>query len=96
MTLSRNCSQTAGSRKKARHADQQLLEEQIQFLRVFLQVTDIIGNLANLVDAHAALDPAVESVFLVNEKSWPVWARSRMMAFSRALSVLSSSACSEV
>jgi hypothetical protein len=54
--------------KETRHAEEQFLEQQIQFLRVFLQVTDIGGNLVNLVDAHAALDPPVKGVFLVKRK----------------------------
>ena len=54
-----------GIAEEARHADQQLLEEQIQLLGVFLQVPDIVGNLGNLVDAHATLDPAVEGIPLV-------------------------------
>jgi hypothetical protein len=54
--------------KETCHPDQQLLEKQIQFLRVFLQVANIDGNLVNLVDAHAAFDPAVEGVSFVERK----------------------------
>jgi len=54
--------------KEARHAYQQLLEKQIQFLRVFLQIPNVGGNPVNLVDAHAAFDPAIEGIFLVERK----------------------------
>ena len=54
--------------EKARHPDQQLLEEQIQFLGVLLQEADIGGDLVDLVDAHAPLDPAVDGVLLVQGK----------------------------
>ena len=54
--------------KETRHPDQQLLEQQIQLLRVFLQVTDIGRNLVYLVDTHAALDPPIEGIFLVQRK----------------------------
>ena len=54
-----------GIPKEARHAEQQLLEEQIQLLRIGLQVADVGGHLADLVDAHAALDPPVKRVTLV-------------------------------
>ena len=55
----------SGIAEETRHADQQFFEQQIQFLRIFLQVTDIVADLVDLMDAHAAFDPAVESVFLV-------------------------------
>jgi len=47
---------------------QQLLEEQIQLLGVLLQVADVGGNLINLVDAHAALNPPVEGIPFVQGK----------------------------
>ena len=58
----------AGIAKEARHPDQQLLEEQIHLLRVLLQVADISHHPADLVDAHAALDPTIERVPLVEGK----------------------------
>ena len=57
-----------GVAEKVCHSDQQFLEEQIQFLRVLLQVADIGRHLADLVKAHAALDPAIECVPLVEGK----------------------------
>ena len=54
--------------EEARHPDQQLLEEQIQLLRILLQVADVSRDLVDLVDAHAPLDPAVEGVLLVEGK----------------------------
>ena len=54
--------------EEVRHPDQQLLEEQIQLLRVLLQVADIGGHLVDLVNAHAALNPAIEGVPLVEGK----------------------------
>ena len=57
-----------GIAEEIRHADQQLLEEQIQLLRVLLQVADVGRHLVDLVDAHAPLDPAIEGVPLVERK----------------------------
>ena len=57
-----------GVAEETRHADQQLLEKQIQFLRIFPQVADITGELVNLMDAHAPFDAAVESIFFVVRK----------------------------
>ena len=68
MTFLRNCFPGGGIAEETRHADQQFLEEQIQLLRILLQVADVVGDLVDLVDAHAALDPAVEGVLLVEGK----------------------------
>ena len=54
--------------EKARHPDQELLEEQLQFLGILLQEPDVGGDLVNLVDAHAPLDPAVDGGLLVEGK----------------------------
>ena len=54
--------------EKAGHADQKLLEEQLQFLGILLQKPDVGGDLVNLVDAHAPLDPAVDGALLVQGK----------------------------
>ena len=51
--------------EEAGHADQQLLEEQVQLLGILLQIADVGGDLVDLVDAHAPLDPAVDGVLLV-------------------------------
>ena len=55
----------SGIAEETRHADQQFFEQQIQLLRILLQVTDVVADLDDLMDAHAAFDAAVESVFLV-------------------------------
>jgi hypothetical protein len=59
---------SGGVAEEVRHPDQDLLEEQVQFLGVLLQVPDVSGNPVNLVEAHAALDPAVEGILLVERK----------------------------
>ena len=50
------------------HADQQFLVEQLDFLRVLLEETNISRQTIELVDAHAAFDAAVDRVFLVAGK----------------------------
>ena len=54
--------------EEARHADQELLEQQFQLLGILLQEPDIAGNPVDLVDAHAPLDPAVDGGLLVQGK----------------------------
>ena len=59
---------SGGVAEKIRHADQQLFEQQIQLLRILLQVADIRRHLFDLVNAHAALNPAIERVPFVKRK----------------------------
>ena len=54
--------------EKTRHTDQQLFEKQIQFLRIFLQVTDVCGHLADLVNPHAPFNPAVKGILFIEGK----------------------------
>ena len=54
--------------EEARHPDQQLLEEQLQFLGILLQIPDISRDLVDLMDAHAPLDPAIDGDVLVEGK----------------------------
>ena len=54
--------------EKACHADQEFLEEEFHFLRILLQVTDVIRDPADLVNVHAPFDPAVDGAFLVERK----------------------------
>lgn len=41
------------------------LEEQVDFLRVALEKGDVIGNAAQPMNAHPALDPPIDRAFLV-------------------------------
>ena len=54
--------------EKAGDADQKLLEEQLDFLGILAQKPDIGGDLVDLVQAHAPLDPAVDGALLVQGK----------------------------
>ena len=47
-----------GVPEEARHADEQLLEEDLDLLRVLLDILGIGGRIGDLVNAHAPLDPA--------------------------------------
>ena len=50
------------------HPDQQLLEEQIEFMGILLKKTDIQGNLVDLMDAHASFNAAGEHILFIKEK----------------------------
>ena len=54
--------------EKARHADQEFLEEEFQLLGVSLEKPHVLGDPLDLVDAHAPLDPAVDGALLVEGK----------------------------
>jgi len=60
-----------GVAEEVRHPDQQLLEEQIQLLRVLLQEADVGGHPGDLMNPHAAFNPAVEGVPFVEGKIMP-------------------------
>ena len=75
-----------GVAKKIRHADQQFPKQQIQLLRILLQVADISRHLFDLVKAHAALDPAIQRVPFVKSKVVArVGAQQNDHLFQRAL-----------
>ena len=54
--------------EEARHADQELLEEELEFLGIRLEKPHILADPLDLVDAHAPLDPAVDGALLVQGK----------------------------
>ena len=57
--------------EKLGDADQQLLEQQIDFLGIGLQENCVVGNAGKLMDADAALDPPIEGALLVKGKVMP-------------------------
>ena len=57
--------------EELRHADQQLLEQQVDFLRIGLQIGHVVGNAGELVDADAALDPPINRALLVKREVMP-------------------------
>ena len=57
--------------EEAGDADQQFLEQQVDFLRVLAQVAHIVGDALELMDGHAPLDTAIEGVFLVEREIVP-------------------------
>ena len=57
--------------KKMRDPDQQFLEQQVQLLRVLLQIADIRRHFAELMNPHAPLDATIESAPLVEGKIVP-------------------------
>ena len=54
-----------GVAEEAGDADQQLLEQEVGFLRVVAQVAHEVADVGELVQPHAALDAAVERALLV-------------------------------
>ena len=77
-----------GVAEEAGHADQQLVKQQRRFLRVLAQVTDIIGDLRQLVQAHAPFDAAVQGVFFVERKIMPGLAAQHQHHFLQAALVV--------
>src|SRR5439155_5729040 len=51
--------------EKARHIDQQIIEERFNFLFVVAQETRVLAKLRHPMQGHAPLDPSVESFELV-------------------------------
>ena len=51
-----------------RHANQQLLEQQIELIRIGTQIDDVIVESGNLMHGHAPLDTAMQGVGLVLRK----------------------------
>ena len=65
------CHKRVGVAEKMGHANQQVIEQGLDFHRGLLQVLDITGHRLNLVHRHAALDAAVNGAGLVLRKIVP-------------------------
>ena len=51
--------------EEARHADEQLLEEELDLTRVLAQIANVVAELVDLLEPHSPLDAAVDRAPLV-------------------------------
>ena len=80
--------------EKARHTDKQFLEEQIDLLWVIPEIPLIIGQLFNLMEAHAPFDPADYGVLFVKRKVVPCSGPNEQEYLLKGARVLSSAVIS--